>query len=74
VAEKFFVKTNTALVNAKLVFTDVSGKEILQLNQLSGKVQEVQLPALSAGIYFINIYEKNNFLIGKSKLIIQQNK
>jgi uncharacterized repeat protein (TIGR01451 family) len=73
-AEKFFVKTNSTLVNAKIVFTDVAGKEIFEMNQLSGNVQEVQLPALLPGVYFINIYEKNNFLIGKSKLIVQQYK
>ena len=68
--QRFFIKLDKDLNNAQLVLTDMNGKELFEMNQLNGRLQEIQLPQLGGGMYFIQLYEKNK-LIGRNKLIIK---
>jgi uncharacterized repeat protein (TIGR01451 family) len=68
--QRFFIKLDKDLNNAQLVLTDMNGKELFEMNQLNGRLQEIQLPQLGGGMYFIHLYEKNK-LIGRNKLIIK---
>jgi len=68
--DKFFVRFENVLNNANIKLTDANGKEIYELNNISGTTMDMNADKLSKGIYFINVYEKNK-IIGRSKIVIQ---
>ena len=68
--DKFFIKLDQEVQNASVKLIDATGREVYELNQVSGRMIEMKASHLQAGIYFIQIYDKQK-LIGRSKIVVQ---
>lgn len=75
-AETFFypnpakdkIRLSPASLGAALVISDVYGKTVLQLEKVSR--QDLDISGFAPGIYFLTLYDKNQFHTGK--LLIRQ--
>ena len=68
--DKFYLQLDQELQNAQIKLVDANGREVYEMNQVSGKTIEMKASHLQQGIYFIQIYEKQK-LIGRSKIVVQ---
>jgi hypothetical protein len=57
--------------NFDISITDLAGKNIFNLNQVSKQILSLSLNEISSGIYIIHIYDTNNNKINYFKIIIQ---
>ena len=70
VHESAIIHFSDALENGELVFTDLNGKNIREIKNVTGNSISFDRKNLAPGIYFISIFE-NEALKGNSKIIIE---
>ncbi|MFM7769698.1 MAG: T9SS type A sorting domain-containing protein, partial [Bacteroidota bacterium] len=59
------IRTEKNLNNANVFIYDISGKEVNQLNKISGNSFSLSIDKLIKGVYFVNIISGNNITTGK---------
>ena len=59
------LKIESENVLTKIVLTDVLGKEIISLQGIQTKAAEINVDGLFKGIYFLNVFDKNSFIVKK---------
>ena len=68
--DKFYLQLDQELQNAQIKLVDANGREVYEMNHINGNNIEMKATNLKAGVYFIQIYDKNK-LIGRSKVLVQ---
>jgi hypothetical protein len=59
------IRTEINLNNADVFIYDISGKEVIQLNKISGNSFLLSLDKLNSGVYFVKINSNNKTTTGK---------
>ena len=65
------LQTNFYLQNAKLIISNIFGETVKLIENLSGNTIALERDNLSAGIYFVQLIEKNS-IIATKKIIISE--
>ena len=68
--EEAFISLSNEPINAQLILTDVTGKVVLHIENISTKEIKIDRNDLAAGLYFFKLIE-GAVVIGNGKVIMK---